>query len=461
MRRACAGLALLMVMLGQVYADENTIATNTGTAVIQSLKTFKPADIIPDYNPEPKEAQMNRMEENEAPALVAAGAARAREEATARDVLMHAKTRDRATFNPNAAEMEYAEHLLENPDAVLAANCHKEPVPCEEIVSEKSCEDTLTFDTKTCTKQLKVGLHREVHPSVMRVFVQNLPLDLTSCGALNGTLCGASQLTTLNARCEHLTVKVSFQGKSMPLTQQPSCDSPQISVAFPTGVGLIRASVEVVEHWSEPDAWSQEACEGLIKTSLPSQCQVDSTNACLDKGATHVIDGVPITRACWGSERVYQCESQMSTTCTPWIEAGCMRTSSHCTAFSNETCAINAQTYQCTEKRCFPDKEVCTSPIACADGACDESQLEESDDVNEGLSRLGALGGTAEAAGADETQLKNHAAFIFAGTPDECESYPIGIRDCCKDEGFLDGSFIVLPACKPCSELNRRVVLCH
>jgi conjugal transfer mating pair stabilization protein TraN len=77
--------------------------------------------------------------------------------------------------------------------------------------------------------------------------------------------------------------------------------------------------------------------------------------------------------------------------------------------------------------------------LPCIRGECDESQAQETDDLNEGFSRLGALTGTAEAAAQDQTQLGNHAAFIFKGVAQECERYPLGTRDCCTDSGFLDG----------------------
>lgn len=77
--------------------------------------------------------------------------------------------------------------------------------------------------------------------------------------------------------------------------------------------------------------------------------------------------------------------------------------------------------------------------VPCIRGECDESQPQETNDLTEGFSRLGALTGTAEAAAYDQTQLGNHAAFIFKGVAQECERYPIGTRDCCTDSGFLDG----------------------
>ena len=86
-----------------------------------------------------------------------------------------------------------------------------------------------------------------------------------------------------------------------------------------------------------------------------------------------------------------------------------------------------------------------TGDFACAHGECDDSQPQETDDLNEGFSRLGALSGTAEAAAQNQTQLQNHAAFIFKGDAQECERYLLGTRDCCTDSGFLD-NFMSCPS---------------
>lgn len=75
--------------------------------------------------------------------------------------------------------------------------------------------------------------------------------------------------------------------------------------------------------------------------------------------------------------------------------------------------------------------------VACAEGECDSSMTEESDDVNEGITRLGTLSGTADEV--TRLQVTTGSANIFKGFYQECETYPLKLRDCCTDEGFLDG----------------------
>lgn len=67
----------------------------------------------------------------------------------------------------------------------------------------------------------------------------------------------------------------------------------------------------------------------------------------------------------------------------------------------------------------------------------DNTQSQENDDINEGLSHLGVLGATA--AEVSNLQVSSGSPRLFAGAYQECEKYMLGLRDCCTDSGFLDG----------------------
>jgi conjugal transfer mating pair stabilization protein TraN len=57
--------------------------------------------------------------------------------------------------------------------------------------------------------------------------------------------------------------------------------------------------------------------------------------------------------------------------------------------------------------------------------------------INEGVSRLGKLSGTAEEV--KNNQVTSQSPNIFRGQYQECEKYMFGVRDCCTDDGWLDG----------------------
>lgn len=72
--------------------------------------------------------------------------------------------------------------------------------------------------------------------------------------------------------------------------------------------------------------------------------------------------------------------------------------------------------------------------IACFNGECDQSKEELSDDSKEGVSRLGALAGSAGEISLH--QVTANVPAIFVGTAKECKKYPLGFRDCCADNGW-------------------------
>lgn len=74
--------------------------------------------------------------------------------------------------------------------------------------------------------------------------------------------------------------------------------------------------------------------------------------------------------------------------------------------------------------------------IACANGECDHSQVEVSQDAQEGISRLSALAGSA--LDASSQQPTSGIPTILSGHAQECEKYPLGFRDCCTDSGWGD-----------------------
>ncbi len=77
--------------------------------------------------------------------------------------------------------------------------------------------------------------------------------------------------------------------------------------------------------------------------------------------------------------------------------------------------------------------------IACAEGQCDSTVVEVSDDLNEGLVRLGSV--SASANEASQNQVQNGVPGIFSGQALDCKKYVLGIRDCCTDSGW--GNWVV------------------
>lgn len=85
-----------------------------------------------------------------------------------------------------------------------------------------------------------------------------------------------------------------------------------------------------------------------------------------------------------------------------------------------------------TAERLLSDNSLDKSQIACANGECDNTQNEFSDDIKDGLKALAiSFNGANEVSEKDSSNPQ-----IFTGTVKKCEKYPIGLRDCCKDTGW-------------------------
>lgn len=132
----------------------------------------------------------------------------------------------------------------------------------------------------------------------------------------------------------------------------------------------------------------------------------------------------------------HQCARVFASTCTSFINQGCQHIASSCVASKARRCQRYTQTFSCTKRLCSKETIECQEKVPCADGQCDTAQNEPSDDMAEGLSRLGALSGVSEDVASK--QVRSRVPAIFTGSAQECKKYPLGFRDCCTDSGWGD-----------------------
>ena len=428
-------LLLLLLAHGAPHANPSRdTAIAARTQAMQSMQAFHPQDVISNFTPTPRESSLQPNASDNDKLLQQEANERLNQEDTARFVITEEQHRTKITPNPKSADLAYADRLIDGADNAIQPGCHKEPVPCEEHVVEKICEERSAYAPLVCQSRKVVHLNRVNHPEVRRIVAKNLPpLNLTSCEGVLKSFCSQQQLIHLNPRCEHIEASVVWNGKPATLVKKPTCVDPTVGIDDASSPGLYSVSIQVVEHWSDED--NVEASDCHVKES--AFCVPDGVNACIEPNQTKIIQGIPVTRSCWGHEETYQCISNTTTTCTPLLDQGCSNTASTCETFTGSHCDVMSKTYQCTDKICFPDKEVCAPSVGCEDGSCDVSSVDTSDDINEGVSRLGAVAGTAQEVAAHQVQSQQPA--IFRGSMQECEKYMWGLRDCCTDDGFLEG----------------------
>lgn len=410
--------------------DEMIAAKNHA---LNHLNQFEPGTVISNFTPTPLESALKPNDTGNTQVLQQESAHRLTQDESAGFIMREAHQRAKILPNDKSSELLDAARLIEQAEEAIQPGCHKEPVPCEEKITQQVCEEKRVIEPVVCSRTLKVRTHAIHHAEASRVFIRKLStIDLTQC-LKQDVYCTNKQVFQLHAGCEYLKINILLGNQTLQIVKQPTCQDPTVTIDGDNLPPLFRATIHVTEYRTE-DIWEGERCEAALNRA----CSLYASTACMEANQTKLIDGVPIIRRCWGEESHYHCVGDVASNCDALLEAGCSHSKAECLLSFGEYCVVARNTFQCTERTCFPDKEVCPPEvIACADGACDQSLADESNDVNEGISRLGTLSGTASEVA--NNQIQSHQPSIFKGEVQECEKYILNLRDCCTDAGFLDG----------------------
>jgi conjugal transfer mating pair stabilization protein TraN len=420
-----------------VSAQNQNDALQARDEALRALKGFNPATVLKGYTANPQESALQLQEGSNA--LSAAGLSALKSNGAANEVYSQAGNRAKAKSNPNSVEMQYAEKLLENPDSVFDGACYKQSGECKNQSVVKTCDESVHYTTSSCKDTLNV-LVKPITQSFTRIvtpsrFQSTATFDLQVCPPRDWR-CTTANTGVIVPNCEHLAVTVSRYNQAMLVTKQPTCTDPSVTVQFSGWGGYSTPLLVNITEYVSEDQWSTRDCERIKTEHAKSFCIMDSSQSCLEPNQVKVIGSISIKRSCWGRGYDYQCAAVNESSCTPLINQGCSQTASTCIESKSNRCERYSQTFSCMQQFCMPEKTVCPGKIPCADGQCDISKSEASDDMADGLSRLGALTGVANDVSAN--QVKSGTPAIFSGSAKECKKYPLGFRDCCTDSGWGD-----------------------
>lgn len=429
-------LILIFCCLFAALVDAETFneAINAREQALQKLKRFNPSTVLKGYTTSPAESSLKPDEGINS--LSAQGFNALNNNPMAKDLFNQAQHRVKVHANHKSDDMRYAEQLLEGADEVLEGGCYQEKAHCERQTATKICEDWYPLVTHHCGRHLSVSLQQQTHNVVRRFLILDpfLYFSLSDCEPLN-PFCSLMNLWRSNSKCEALQVRVfNEDSKEVTVIKQPNCHDLTLLIG---PVPLSRFDGKtlhiVITETTSNDEWVNDDCSLLEKDVLQHQCRA-GVMQCTKVNETHVINGLPITRVCFAEQKTYTCQGKLQSTCQPVLEEGCSQVNSQCTEMQENRCLRFSQTFQCLMKSCTPQKTICPGKIPCRNGDCDTSNSETSDDMAEGLSRLGALVGVAGEVSA--LQIGSNVPAIFSGKVKECKKYPLGFRDCCKDSGW-------------------------
>lgn len=404
-------------------------ASDLKQEAMKNFQQFNPANAIPHYNPHPTEESIHPENQDDT-YLKSLGHNRLSKDDDARFIYENEAHRIKVAENEKDSLLKNAEQLIEHAEENIYQQCHDEPVPCDEKKISQVCYEKAQYQGFSCNKELKIHFSQKNHPTMTRLIQFNQVYDLSRCE--HDAYCTPLMLS---GQCKHLKVKVfTPSGNLLSLEQIPTCKNTVFSVKNSQSKRSF-VKIEVQEIWEE-ERW----VEGLCDFHHQYFCVANGVERCIEGKASKMMDGISIDRDCWKKTQDFDCAVGFQSNCDTLQDKGCANISSVCLSSRGDgRCDEIERTYQCMERTCYPDKRVCTETLPCVDGSCDQTQNEESDDIQEGISRLGAVAGSAE----EVSQQKNLSGSveIFKGSRQSCSSFPLGARDCCEGEGFLEGIF--------------------
>ncbi|MGL4667337.1 MAG: type-F conjugative transfer system mating-pair stabilization protein TraN, partial [Saezia sp.] len=158
------------------------------------------------------------------------------------------------------------------------------------------------------------------------------------------------------------------------------------------------------------------------------------TTQCIEGKETRILDGLTVTLDCWKEQISYQCNT--ADTCSTLKD--CTTTSSTCDTQLEGVCISETEQRTCESTVCEDVSLICGEQSFCLDGDCYEGEGETNENFSQTASALAAVGEAAKDISADNL-------LIFTGKPAFCDKKPMGLSDCCKDDGW--GNDIGLTDC--------------
>ena len=416
------------------FVHAATSPITTAGAFKQALGQLRPGDILPGFTENPPETNLSQLDRQ---GLERRGLQASSKNETASRVISQSRTRERAYLNPNSPEMQIAGHLIEGGDSVKEGGCYKAPPICHTNISTHTCEDSTQYEEKRCLERLTVVVLSKTH-AVTRIvsgLVQE-PYDLADCGRwTQNNFCTHENEVHVSPDCYAVSVRVTQDGRVIETSLNQTCTNLKFTLKTRLKGYFSKVDIVVTEYTAK-DVLDTQSCQALKAQEDNGRCIFQFGEPCLEANVTKEINGFPIQRACWGKSMNYLCVSGTSSSCTSLINQGCAQTRSSCVEQQFGQCTSYSQTFECSEETCIPQPDICMPSLPCVDGSCDTTKNEESNDMGEGVSRLGALIGAASDVA--KNQIDSGMAKIFAGDVVDCKSYPLGFRDCCTDSGWGD-----------------------
>lgn len=416
----------------------------------ESMKGFDPAATFENYSENPQQKGYYQGTQNEKTDLSSSAAVAIQQEPGAQIVLDN--------FGKNKFELNQSNSVLSQSQLIQdesyaithgisneRVQCDSQKPVCEIKTHEEQCTSSRLLPDQTCTKRLNVIVDSEklVQRADFSFVVAKKWTGLISVNLITGAMANVVSGSVPNPiRMKHACAQMNATIHSIKnngdnaywvkVTGYPSCGNNGVITfyidkewgrKYPIQVAL--TVVANSNPYIASENWDSSCTDFENKGSL---CRVKKEQ-CTDAQSPKVIDGLPVSRACWARELVYSCSSSAADECITQKNKGCLQIGSECARFESNYCALYKQTYSCQENVCQAPVE-CVKDLFCADGECTEHTESQNTDFGQSVSSLAVIG----EAGRELSQHPN--ASLFGGKAVQCKKWPLDLIDCCNDKGW-------------------------
>lgn len=439
-----SGIYPVLTYAGQEGAFQqgiNFAAVNRDNAAT-ALKEFKPETIVNNYTDHPAESEYVTSPEN----MASASEKIIREDKNAKKIREGIEIRKQNFNYSTDPDSDAVRNILQKADSIYDVvtgqfgDCTKK-TNCTTIWKTETCTESPAQILQYCNQTLHIVMvpkQEIIHYTLVAVLNVS---DHNYAGVNVNTITGVTNyigpgdasfsLRRLpkNVDCKNLTGTIISESGSAKLdyVNFPSCaNGMNLDMHISDGhQKVLKIDMVSTRMIPEPkEEWIDE-CSGL---SSNSNCMLQEER-CIESNTTHIIDGKPVTRACWQKENTWRCNSDDKIqACMPLRKKGCEQTGSICKNKMNGTCSLYEQSFQCPVKQCNDTGIICNGETYCLDKDCISKQKKPDPDFQRSVSALSAV----KEAGKSFAGMNS----IFTGQNKSCNKAFLGFIDCCADQGW-------------------------
>lgn len=272
---------------------------------------------------------------------------------------------------------------------------------------ERSCQRVVATTTSTCQLALDVAVTKTSS------FECDERDSTHECAALKA-----------NHSChETRTTCLDLGSDGTCLATRTRFDCTDVAGDFPSARQIGETTTEITDT-------KLDSCDGVSTSCAAGE---DTCTAGLE---TRIINGVPVTRACWAWETPVTCQASGSQTTCGVFEAdqSCHKIQSDCVARSEAgACLQWEDRYRC-DGTAHPTPASCSDLQVCAGGYCETVTPEPpSTGFAQSTAWLSVLSSMAKDASRDSA---GQVIRIFDGTASTCGVGAIRVLNCCNDTGW-------------------------